>query len=418
MVKPSQLILFLIIVFIFYGFLYFYFLHRYIKPLNLKGTRKKYVELFLFVFIYSTFIAFLIMRLQKGPVGLISWIAWLGFGFIFTLFPFSLGRDFFLVLYQWIVKIRQTGIRFRKTKKSSGNLSENSVVENEISRRDFLLKSNLALVGFSTMLAGYGAWQARQTAQVYRVNIPIPGLPDHLAGFRIVQISDVHVGLLIDGIYLAGIVEKINELKPDMVAITGDLVDGTVSALREQTSCLRDIVSVHGSYFVTGNHEYYSGAKEWIHEIEKLGIKVLINNCDIIKSESNKKSLQKNLVIAGVPDRRAGKKFGHPYEPLAAIAGTSRDDIKILLGHQPAGIGEALKSGYHLQLSGHTHGGQFFPYNLGVPLFFKYSAGLYLHEGEENKKMWVYVNRGTGYWGPPLRTGMPSEITCISLEKG
>jgi hypothetical protein len=412
----------LVIVFFIYGLIYYYFKRRFLKPFWLEGAAKKYANLALFLFVYSTFLPFFLMRFHKEPVGMILWFAWLVFGFIFTLFPLSIIKDVLTVVPRAFKKIK-TKIVNKQISPGDAKLNK---IENEMSRRDFLIKSNFVVLGISAALTGYGAWQARRPPQVYRVTIPIPGLPDHLAGFKIAQISDIHVGLLIDGKYLAEIVRRVNELKPDLVAITGDLVDGTVSQLREQTACLMDLASVHGSYFITGNHEYYSGVEEWLVEVERLGMKVLMNNHDVIRHGLLKKTprkrsgkgIEKNLVIAGVPDQRAGPNAGHLYDPLKAVQGANVNDIKILLAHQPVAIDQSLAAGYHLQLSGHTHGGQFFPYNIGVSLIYRYNAGLYSHISPNNDTMWVYVNRGTGYWGPPVRTGVPSEITLLTLEKG
>jgi predicted MPP superfamily phosphohydrolase len=270
-------------------------------------------------------------------------------------------------------------------------------------------------------MGGFGVNEARKPPRVYHTKIPIPGLPDHLAGFKIAQISDVHVGLLIDGKYLAEVVRRVNELKPDIIAVTGDLMDGSVAQLRQETACLMDLVAARGKYFVTGNHEYYSGVEEWLDEIDRLGIKTLMNTNEVIRYSSLKKGGagdgDRNLVIAGVPDHREGKNAGHLYDPAGALKGAQAGDIKILLAHQPVAVPQSLEAGYHLQISGHTHGGQFFPYNMFVPLVYPYNAGLYNHAGPNNDHMWVYVNRGTGYWGPPLRIGVPSEITLLTLEK-
>jgi len=412
-----QVVIFLGIVFTLYGLIYYYFYRRFIKPLGLGKTSLRLAAAGLFVFMYSSFIPFFMIRFRKEEVGPLAWIAWLIFGFIFTLFPVLTGKD----ILAGIVHIFKK--KFRKLF-SSGEKTQAAV--EDVSRRDFLLKTNYAALGLSVMLTGFGVVQARRPPQVRRVSIGISDLPERLAGLKIAQVSDIHIGLLLDGKYLADIVARVNELRPDIVVITGDLVDGTVSQLKNDMACLANLAPVYGSYFVTGNHEYYSGVEQWLPEIERLGVKVLLNSHDVIRynnsgrgkkpGKAGEKFGKQNLVIAGVPDHRAGPVAGHPYDPQKAVEGTRPEDFKILLAHQPVAIDQSLAAGFHLQLSGHTHGGQFFPYNLGVSLFFRYSAGLYRHVGPDNKSMWVYVNRGTGYWGPPMRSLRGSEITLLTLE--
>jgi predicted MPP superfamily phosphohydrolase len=251
-----------------------------------------------------------------------------------------------------------------------------------------------------------GLWNARRTAGVVKVDVPVAGLPEALAGFTIVQISDIHVGTTIRERYVEGIVEAVNHLKPDVVAITGDLVDGSVAELGSHVAPLARLVSRHGSFFVTGNHEYYSGAVPWMAELTRLGIRVLHNEHVVIQRGGAK------LVLAGVPDYGAGHFHdSHRSDPHAAIAGAPADaQVKVLLAHQPRTASAAAQAGFDLQLSGHTHGGQFLPWNFFVRFQQPFTAGL--HRLDE---LWVYVSRGTGYWGPPKRFGAPSEITQIRL---
>ncbi|MBE7942550.1 MULTISPECIES: metallophosphoesterase [Ramlibacter] len=251
-----------------------------------------------------------------------------------------------------------------------------------------------------------GFWNARRTAPVKTVEVPLAGLPQALHGFTIVQISDIHVGPTIRGPYVQGIVESVNRLKPDLVAITGDLVDGPVHELGAHVAPLAGLVSRHGSFFVTGNHEYYSGALPWMAELDRLGIRVLHNEHVVIERQEGK------LVLAGVTDFSGGHFHDdHRSDPHAAIAGAPQDaHARVLLAHQPRSATAAASAGFDLQLSGHTHGGQFLPWNLFVPLQQPFTAGLHRLD-----RLWVYVSRGTGYWGPPKRFGAPSEITQVRL---
>ena len=252
-----------------------------------------------------------------------------------------------------------------------------------------------------------GLWNARRIASVVNVDVPIEGLPRELEGFSIAQISDVHVGPTIRRNYVEGIVDAVNALDADIVAITGDLVDGSVPQLREHVAPLARLRAKRGRYFVTGNHEYYSGAVPWMQELERLGICVLHNE-HVVLGDADAK-----LVIAGVPDFGAGHFHeSHASNPAAAIAGAPADaQAKILLAHQPRTAAAAAQAGFDLQLSGHTHGGQFWPWNHFVRLQQPFTAGLHRLDG-----LWVYVSRGTGYWGPPKRFGAPSEITHLHLK--
>jgi predicted MPP superfamily phosphohydrolase len=263
------------------------------------------------------------------------------------------------------------------------------------------------LVPLAALFAsGVGLWNARRIARIVHVDVPIEGLPPALQGFSIVQLSDVHVGPTIRRKYVEGIVDAVNGLQPDVVAITGDLVDGSVPELREHVAPLSQLAARHGRYFVTGNHEYYSGAAAWMRELERLGLTVLHNQHVVIEHDGEK------LVIAGVPDFGAGHyDREHRSDPQAAIAGSPADaKARVLLAHQPRTAPAAARAGFDLQLSGHTHGGQFLPWNFFVRLQQPFTAGLYRLD-----ELWVYVSRGTGYWGPPKRFGAPSEITKVIL---
>ena len=257
----------------------------------------------------------------------------------------------------------------------------------------------------------FGAFNARRTAQVKRVDVPIANLPAAFEGFTIAQLSDVHVGPTIRGPYVQALVDRVNALTADLVAITGDLVDGSVPALQKHVAPLASLESRHGSFFVTGNHEYYAGADAWIAELRRIGIQVLLNSHVTIASRDGGGA---PLVLAGVADYGAGHfDARHNSDAVRAMAGSPADAAaRVLLAHQPRSAGAAEPVGFDLQLSGHTHGGQFWPWNHFVRFQQPYVAGLH-----KLGRMWVYVSRGTGYWGPPKRLGAPSEITLLRLVK-
>jgi predicted MPP superfamily phosphohydrolase len=254
-----------------------------------------------------------------------------------------------------------------------------------------------------------GFVNARRVARVVKVEVPIDGLPEDLHGYSIAQISDIHVGPTIRRPYLNAIVTKVNALKPDAIAITGDLVDGSVQRLAAHTEPLARLSAPDGAFFVTGNHEYYSGAEQWVAEVRRLGLRVLMNE-HVIRRRG-----RAAVMIAGVTDYTAQHfEPTHKSDPHQAAAGAPEDvAVRILLAHQPRSAPAAADAGFHLQLSGHTHGGQFFPWNLFVPLQQPFVAGL-----NRVRSLWVYTSRGTGYWGPPKRFGAPSEITLVRLVPG
>jgi len=266
--------------------------------------------------------------------------------------------------------------------------------------------SAAAVPALALLLTLWGLVNARRTAQVVRVDVPIAQLPVALQGFTIVQISDVHVGATIKRGYLQAIVERINALGADMVAVTGDLVDGSVGDLAHHVAPLAMLQSRHGTFFVTGNHEYYSGADAWVVELRRLGLCVLMNEHVLLQHG------EASLALAGVADFSAHHfDVTHRSDPQAAIAGVpDAAQVRVLLAHQPRSAAAAALAGFHLQLSGHTHGGQFLPWNWLVRLQQPFTAGLNRWQG-----LWVYTSRGTGYWGPPKRLGAPSEITHLRL---
>ncbi|MFM1991567.1 MAG: hypothetical protein RJA99_4524 [Pseudomonadota bacterium] len=257
--------------------------------------------------------------------------------------------------------------------------------------------------------AGASAWgfvAARRTARIVDVEIPIAGLPAAFHGFTIAQLSDVHVGPTIGRDRVRAMVEAVNRLDADAVAITGDLVDGGVGELAPHVEPLRMLRSAHGTFFVTGNHEYYSGAHAWIDALRRMGLTVLMNEHAVLRRGGA------SLVLAGVTDWSADRfDPAHRSDPAAAIAGAPRDAaVRVLLAHQPRSAPAAEAAGFDLQLSGHTHGGQFLPWPWFVRLQQPFTAGLH-----RLGRLRVHVSRGTGYWGPPKRFGAPSEITRVRL---
>lgn len=267
--------------------------------------------------------------------------------------------------------------------------------------------SALLVVALTLLVTLIGYINARRIPRVARVTVPIADLPEALHGFTIAQITDLHVGPTIKRAYVAGVVNRLNALNPDLIAMTGDLVDGDVHALGPHIAPLAGMSARHGVFAVTGNHEYYSGVEQWISEYERLGMRVLMNEHAVVEHNGAP------LVVAGVTDFSAGKfDAARASDPARALTGAPAGVTPtILLAHQPRSAPAAADAGFDLQLSGHTHGGQFWPWGLFVPLQQPFTAGLH-----RLGRLWIYTSRGTGYWGPPKRFGAPSEITLLRLE--
>ena len=274
-----------------------------------------------------------------------------------------------------------------------------------VSTASLVTPSARAVAIAAALVTLWGFANARRVARVVRVDVPIAGLPAPLDGFTIAQVSDIHVGPTIKRPYVEAIVDSVNRLDVDLVAVTGDLVDGSVRDLAEHVAPLAGLRAKEGVFFVTGNHEYYSGAAAWVHELRRLGLTVLMNEHVLVRRGDAR------LVVAGVTDFSAAHfDRAEASDPAAALAGSPAGALRLLLAHQPRSAAAAEVAGFHLQLSGHTHGGQFLPWNFLVRLQQPFTAGLHRW-----RAMWVYTSRGTGYWGPPKRFGAPSEITLLRL---
>jgi uncharacterized protein len=277
------------------------------------------------------------------------------------------------------------------------------VLPRDPERRLFLSRIIAAAVGGAAGLIGLGgAINVARGFEVRRIQVPVAKLPASASGYRIVQITDVHVGPTIGRSFVEGVVRETNALAPDMVVITGDLVDGSVEQLRHLVEPLADLRAKDGVFFVTGNHEYYSGADAWIAHLGTLGIRVLRNERVDVRGLFD---------LAGVDDSSAARMLPHHGQDLAkALAGRDPSRTVVLLAHQPKAVSEARRAEVDLQLSGHVHGGQMVPFNWLARLDQPFVAGLHRVD-----KTWVYVSTGTGYWGPPMRVGPGAEITHIEL---
>lgn len=396
-------IIFFVIVIFIMSLLYGYVGWRIITPANFSASIT--VTLWIIVvFLLLTLILSFVLRANKyeGLLSdIISWVGYISFGFVTILFAFVFVKDII-----WL-----TGIISHKIYLFAGSLFSSStktpaLIDN--SKREFLINSvNVGILAAAGGLTGWGFFNVMSKPKIERITIPIENLPDDLNGLTIAQFSDLHVGPTIQKSFVETVVKQVNDLNADIIAFTGDLVDGSVEALRKHVEPLTELKSKYGKYFITGNHEYYSGALDWVIEAERLKFTALINENRSIEIGNSK------LMLAGVTDWTGGQFYNaHKSDPMKAAEANYTPDLKILLAHQPKSINAASKAGFQIQLSGHTHGGQYFPYTFMVKLDQPYIKGLHKHDNT-----WLYINKGTGYWGPPLRIGVPSEITLITITK-
>jgi len=264
-----------------------------------------------------------------------------------------------------------------------------------------------AAVSFALVCAAalFGLIAALRPPRLARVEIPLARWPRALDGFRIAQISDIHIGPLRDRRFSRHLTERVNALGADLVCVTGDLVDGSARLLADEVAPFGGLRARHGSYFVTGNHDHYSGADAWVGVVERLGL-VPLRNRHVELEQAGAR-----FTLAGVDDHRGGFGDGQREDLAAALAGRDPALPLLLLAHDPNTFKRASQNGIDLQLSGHTHGGQIWPFVHLVRLVEPFVAGRYARNGSE-----LYVSRGTGFWGPPMRLFAPAEITEITLR--
>ena len=371
-------LVFLAIALILIGGMHYYVWARVVRDTHLPEAAARVVTLAIVALGVSLPLAMIASRLfAKAVVRPAMWVAfvWMGMGFLFVAFfgIADLGR----LAAALVRRISGTPL--------------------DPAKRVFLARTVAAGVGGVVAgLSAVGIRSALGEVHVKELDIFLRGLPAELAGFKLVQISDVHVGPLLRKDWVAQVVDRIARLSPDAVAITGDLVDGRVHEIAEHVAPLSRLRPPRGMYFTTGNHEYYSGVEEWYAHLPSLGVRPLRNE---------RVELAPGLDLAGIEDPT-----GAPDLPRA-LAGRDPSRALVLLAHQPRQFMEASRHGVSLTLSGHTHGGQIWPFSWLVALAQPYLAGLH-RRGESQ----LYVSRGTGFWGPPMRVFAPAEITLLRLQ--
>jgi predicted MPP superfamily phosphohydrolase len=289
-----------------------------------------------------------------------------------------------------------------------GAIREDRNVTAPLPRRMFLARSLAVTAGAVALgTAGTGAYIANSAPVVRRVPITLPRLEPALDGLRIVTFSDAHLSATYGGRRFERLVEIVNGQRPDVVAIVGDLVDGSVDELREDVAPLKDLVSEQGVFFVTGNHEYFVDTRAWLRHLPTLGVDVLHNERVPIRRGTA------SVDLAGIDDRTAARSGvpGQGADLDAALDGRDDSTPVVLLAHQPAMVEQARAAGVDLQLSGHTHGGQLWPFDYAIRLDQPSVEG-YSRHGDTQ----LYVTSGAGYWGPPMRIGARPEVTVVELR--
>lgn len=369
------------------GSAHYYLWARFVRDVGLSPTLDHAATLALTLLFLSLPTTMLISRRMSpglGRVVLLPSYVWLGILFLAT--TTLLGFD--AVRGLWAI--------------TSTVLGASSDADLALAQR--ALGSTAAVVTLG--LAAFSLWSGRAAPAVLNVEVPLRRLPRALDGTTIVQLSDVHIGPTIGREFLDSVVKRVNALKPDLVAITGDLVDGDVDTLAESIAPLSGLESRHGTFFVTGNHEFYSGADAWCAKLRTLGVRVLRNEHVTIRQG------EAAFDLAGIEDYTSGRfDAGRASDVGVAVEGRDPERELVLLAHQPKSVFEAQRHGVGLQLSGHTHGGQIWPFNYLVKLAQPVVAGL-----SRFGDTYLYVSRGTGYWGPPMRLGAPAEITRLTLR--
>ena len=336
-----------------------------------------------------------------------AWFAWPGylwFGLVAYLFLTLLVLEpVRLALRGWA---KRAPLAATETAVSVPPAEKKPTASATLNRRLFLARASAVAAGAASIgLVGVGTANAVGPPDLLRVPIRLPRLEPAFNGFRIAVVSDIHLGPLAGRARTERIVRMINEAEPDLVAIVGDLVHGTVEELGSAAEPLQDLDSREGTFFVTGNHEYFvEDTPSWLRELERLDVQPLRNENTAIRRGAAA------FDLAGVNDI-AGEKRSEPPDFDRALSGVDPARPTILLAHQPILVEEAAARGVDLQVSGHTHGGQMWPFHYIVRLVQPSLAGLSTVGNTQ-----LYVTRGTGFWGPPVRIGAPPDITVLSLQ--
>lgn len=402
--------MFIVIISTVLGLAHLYVWKRLIKDTTAPGPTRwilSAVLVALLALLVSTLIVPRVFDVQE-----VAWLAWPGYLWFalvgYLLLTLLILEPVRLVLRGWVKRKVPARVDSSDADPSDVAVLTDEPPATDVNRRVFLARASGVAAGAAAVgLVGYGAVTALGPPNILQVPIRLRRLDPAFNGFRIAVVSDIHLGPLLGRSHTERIVRMINETEPDLVAIVGDLVDGTVEELGHAAEPLQDLVSREGSFFVTGNHEYFvEDTMPWLRELERFGVSPLRNENTAIRRGGAA------FDLAGVNDL-AGAQHGDPPDYDRALAGVGPNRPTVLLAHQPVMVEQAAARGVDLQLSGHTHGGQTFPFQYIVEAVQPSLAGLSTHEDTQ-----LYVSRGAGFWGPPVRVGAPPDISILSLNAG
>ena len=389
------------------GLMHWYVWKRLVKDTTRPGVARRIGTIAIVLLTLLVIATLMLSRVLSPDVaGLFSWPGYIWFGLLVYLFMTLLVLELpRLALRGWL---RRRPLEATATTDAATPVVEPPPAKPEInqSRRLFLARgAGLVAGAASVSLVGAGIGNALGPPDLLRVPVRLRKLDPSLAGFRIAVVSDIHLGPLLGRSHTERIVRMINETEPDLVAVVGDLADGTVDELGDDAAPLRDLVAREGSFFVTGNHEYFIEPDAWVREMDRLGVHPLRNEGLTLTRGGA------SIELAGVTDL-SGESMGDGPDFDRALSGRDVDNNPVvLLAHQPVQVDEAAARGVDLQLSGHTHGGQMYPFHHFVTLAQPAVSGLARVENTQ-----LYVTRGAGFWGPPVRVGAPPDISILELH--
>jgi predicted MPP superfamily phosphohydrolase len=380
------------------GLMHFYLWKRLVKDTTAPGRTRRVLTVAIVVLTVLVFATLTLPR--RVGIAASQWFTWPGyiwFGLVVYLF--------LALLVLELPRLALRGWVRRAPLEATATTTADPPAPVAVNRRVFLSRGVGVVAGVASVgVVGVGMANALGPPDLLRVPIRLRKLDPAFAGYRIAVVSDIHLGPLTGRGHTERIVRMINETSPDLVAIVGDLADGTVAELGPAAAPLRDLTSTDGSFFVTGNHEYFAEPMAWLRELERLGVNPLRNENTVIRRGGAA------FDLAGVNDL-SGRSIDDGPDYDRALAGRDSSRPTVLLAHQPVQVSEAAAHGVDLQLSGHTHGGQMYPFHHIVALAQPAVAGLSTVDGTQ-----LYVTRGAGYWGPPVRVGAPPDITVLELR--
>ncbi|HEV7648299.1 MAG TPA: metallophosphoesterase [Actinophytocola sp.] len=393
-----------VIIGVLFALMHWYLWKRLVKDTTRPGRPRRAATVATVVLALLVFATLTLGREIDPDVG--QWFAWPGyiwFAMLFYLFLITLLLELpRLALRGWV---RRRPLEATAATATEPPPAPRTAPVPDQGRRLFLARGVALVAGAgAASLVGTGLASALGPPDLLRVRVPLRALDPSLAGYRIAVVSDIHLSAILRRSHTERIVAMINESEPDLVAIVGDLADGTVADLGDAAAPLRDLTSSAGSFFVTGNHEYFVDPDGWVRELDRLGVHTLRNERTTITRGGA------SFDLAGVTDL-GGRSHNDAPDFDRALAGRGAGRPCVLMAHQPVQVSDAAKRGVDLQLSGHTHGGQLYPFHHVVALSQPSLAGL-----SKVDETWLYVTRGAGFWGPPVRVGAPPDITLVELH--